>query len=547
MNGGNVQSAAIGLPFGRYRLIGQLGAGGMAVVYRAVVDGPRGFRRDVVIKRMLTEYAEDPQFINMMASEARLCALLRHPNIVQVSEFGEVEGEYYIAMELVDGSDLNGVMKRCRQAQRVPPVDAIAFIVSEVAGALGYAHTLCDETGQPLSIVHRDISPSNIMVTPAGIVKLLDFGIAKAATHLHAERTRTGTIKGKLSYMSPEQALGEPLDGRSDLFALGTVFYECLTSSRLFKGENDAETLTRICEQQIAPPSAYAPGIPADLDAVVLKMLARPRDERFQTGDEVVAALQPILARIGSDARALARFLATVATPARPTGTGPSTVIDLSPQETRPHSAPPTPTPAPAPSIEQSHSSQLVAGSLEKSFSALFSRKKPPVALMAGGIGVLVLIAGGLMLRSPKHAAPPVTTAAAPVATAMAAPTPPIAPAAVPKPAVAAPTAPNSAAASVELSVFGSLGAEVLVDGRSLGTIPLAEALPRHSGPHQLTVRKPGYVTLTRSVDSDEDATVRITLVPKPHKAATPGATKAAANGKHKQFDPEVIDDPFKH
>ncbi|HWE29549.1 MAG TPA: serine/threonine-protein kinase, partial [Polyangia bacterium] len=308
----------------------------MAVVYRAVVDGPRGFRRDVVIKRMLTEYAEDPQFINMMASEARLCALLRHPNIVQVSEFGEVEGEYYIAMELVDGSDLNGVMKRCRQAQRVPPVEAIAFIVSEVAGALGYAHALCDEAGQPLSIVHRDISPSNIMVTPAGIVKLLDFGIAKAATHLHAERTRTGTIKGKLSYMSPEQALGEPLDGRSDLFALGTVFYECLTSSRLFKGENDAETLTRICKQEIAPPSTYAPGIPADLDAVVLKMLARPRDERFQTGDEVVAALQPILARIGSDARALARFLATVAAPARPTGTGPSTVIDLSPQETRP-------------------------------------------------------------------------------------------------------------------------------------------------------------------------------------------------------------------
>ena len=163
------------------------------------------------------------------------------------------------------------------------PVGAACHLVTEVARALAYAHALTDADGRPLEIVHRDISPSNVMVTPAGIVKLLDFGIAKAATHLHAERTRTGTIKGKLSYMSPEQALGEPLDGRSDLFALGTVFYECLTSSRLFKGENDAETLTRICEQQIAPPSSYAPGIPADLDAVVLKMLARPRDERFQT------------------------------------------------------------------------------------------------------------------------------------------------------------------------------------------------------------------------------------------------------------------------
>ena len=532
MAGGNVQSAAIGLPFGRYRLIGQLGAGGMAVVYRAVVDGPRGFRRDVVIKRMLSEYAEDPQFINMMASEARLCALLRHPNIVQVSEFGEVEGEYYIAMELVDGSDLNGVMKRCRQAQRVPPVEAIAFIVSEVAGALGYAHALCDEAGQPLSIVHRDISPSNVMVTPAGIVKLLDFGIAKAATHLHAERTRTGTIKGKLSYMSPEQALGEPLDGRSDLFALGTVFYECLTSSRLFKGENDAETLTRICEQQILPPSSYVPGIPADLDAVVLKMLARPREERFQTGDEVVAALQPILARIGSDSRALARFLATVAAPVR--GSGPSTVIDLSmgrePQETRPHQSP----------AEQTPSSQLVAGSIERSQSALsvlLLRKRPPVALMAAGIGALAVVAGWLLFRGPHHQAPPAVVTAP-------APTPPPIPSAPtpPPPAVAAVPTP----ASVELSVFGSLGAEVLIDGRLLGTIPLAEALPRHSGPHQLTVRKTGYTTLTRSIDSDEDATVRITLTPKTHKPATAGATKPATSGKHKQFDPEVIDDPFR-
>jgi serine/threonine protein kinase len=532
MGGGNVQSAAIGLPFGRYRLVGQLGAGGMAVVYRAVVDGPRGFRRDVVIKRMLSEYAEDPQFINMMASEARLCALLRHPNIVQVSEFGEVEGEYYIAMELVDGSDLNGVMKRCRQAQKVPPVEAVAFIISEVASALGYAHALADEAGEPLQIVHRDISPSNVMVTPAGIVKLLDFGIAKAATHLREERTRTGTIKGKLSYMSPEQALGEPLDGRSDLFALGTVFYECLTASRLFKGENDAETLTRICEQVIAPPSAYVPGIPAELDAVVLKMLARPREERFQTGDEVVAALQPILARIGSDSRALSRFLATVAAPVRAT-TGPSTVVDLQPQETRSRQA----------LDEHTHSSQLVVGALEERPAA----RRPPIALMAGGLAALVLLAGFLLLRGPHHPAP---TAAAPTAAvvastpaAVAATPTPVAAAGAKTAAVVTPAAPGN----VELSVFGSLGAEVLIDGRLLGTIPLAEALPRHSGAHQLTVRRAGFVTTTRSIASDEDATLRITLVPRPHKTTTAAVKPAATTGgKRRNFDPEVIDDPFR-
>src|SRR3954471_21142995 len=160
--------AIAGLPFGRFRLVQQLGAGGMAVVYRALVDGPDGRDRELVIKRMLSTLVDDPRFVSMMASEARLCSMLRHPNIVQVSEFGQVDGEYYIAMELVEGADLASVMKRCRLLGRTPPVDAVCHVIRELAGALAYAHSLCDDQGDPLEIVHRDVSPANIMVTPEG-------------------------------------------------------------------------------------------------------------------------------------------------------------------------------------------------------------------------------------------------------------------------------------------------------------------------------------------------------------------------------------------
>ncbi|HEX4462271.1 MAG TPA: serine/threonine-protein kinase, partial [Polyangia bacterium] len=269
--------------FGRYRLLEELGAGGMAVVTRAVVDGPKGFEREIVIKRILREHSYHPSFARMLATEARLSARLRHPGIVQVHEFGEVDGEYYLAMELVEGCDLSALVKACKARQLKLPLGVAAYIVSQVASALAYAHALTDDDGQPLGIVHRDVSPSNIMVTPLGGVKLLDFGIAKVTDKLREDQTRTsvGSLKGKLSYLSPEQCEGRELDGRSDIFALGIVFYELMTLDRLYRGKTEIETMSLIRAGNVEPPSARVAGIPPDVDALVLRMLAPTPDERF--------------------------------------------------------------------------------------------------------------------------------------------------------------------------------------------------------------------------------------------------------------------------
>lgn len=296
--------------FGRYRLCEQLGAGGMAVVHRAVADGPWGFARAVVIKRIVHERSHDPTFVNMLACEARLCGLLHHPNIVQVHEFGEVNGEHYLAMELVEGADLTRIIRASLLTRRAMDPGLVCHIVTELAEALAYAHSLTDEEGRPLEIVHRDISPSNIMLTTQGAVKLLDFGIAKAASHIWEEHARSGTFSGKLSYMSPEQAEGLPTDRRSDIFSLGVVFHECLTMKRLFKGETDLETLCLVRRARAPRPSELVRDLDPEIDAVVLKMLAPSPADRYQSCDDVVAALTPLTHRLNVDAGAVRRFVA---------------------------------------------------------------------------------------------------------------------------------------------------------------------------------------------------------------------------------------------
>jgi serine/threonine protein kinase len=279
--------------FGRYRLLEQLGYGGMARVFRAVVDGPKGFAHELCIKRIRPEHSRNDRFVNMLASEARLCGLLRHPSIVQVHEFGEVEGDYYLAMELVEGHTLITVLRALARSARRMPVGVACHVINELAGALGYAHALADGEGRRLEIVHRDVSPSNIMLGALGTVKLLDFGIAKAAAHLRDEHTTTGTLKGKLGYMSPEQAEGLAVDSRSDLFALGVVFWELLTQRRLFAGNSDLEQLRMVREAKVEPPSRVVSGIDPAVDAVVLKLLARLPDQRYARGEDVMAALTP--------------------------------------------------------------------------------------------------------------------------------------------------------------------------------------------------------------------------------------------------------------
>jgi serine/threonine protein kinase len=294
-----------GSVFGRYRLLRELGRGGMGVVYRAVVEGPQGFARSCVIKRIVPHLSSDEGFAHSLAAEARLSGLLVHPGIVQVYEFGVVNGEYYLAMEYVDGISLWQVARRCEQTNRTVPPGVACFLIAELAVALGYAHALRGDDGRALEIVHRDVSPSNVMLGRAGMVKLLDFGIARAASHMRDANTRTGTLKGKFAYMSPEQAEGLTIDGRSDLFALGVLFWEALTQRRLFSGGDDLQTLRLVREAKVAPT-----GIDAELDAVLLKTLSRDPAQRWSTGDELAAALQPIAHRLGGNLFSMRRFVA---------------------------------------------------------------------------------------------------------------------------------------------------------------------------------------------------------------------------------------------
>ena len=304
MSATTLRGGGEGEMFGRYRLVRELGRGGMGVAYRAVSEGPQGFARTCVIKRIVPHLSSDAGFISSLVAEAKLSGMLVHPGIVQVYELGQVEGEYYVAMEYVDGLSLWQAMKRCLQMGRTMPPGVVAYLISEMAVALGYAHALDDDSGRPLGIVHRDVSPSNVMLGRTGTVKLLDFGIARAAGQLSDHATRTGTLKGKFAYMSPEQAEGHDIDRRSDLFALGVLFWEALTLKRLFAGADDMQTLRLVREAKATPT-----GIDPKIDEVLLKLLARDPEARWSSGDDVAHALQPIAHRLEGNTFSTRRFV----------------------------------------------------------------------------------------------------------------------------------------------------------------------------------------------------------------------------------------------
>jgi serine/threonine-protein kinase len=295
--------------FGRYVLLDRIGAGGMAEVFRAVMPGVEGFQRTFVVKRILGERAKSPYFVDMFVQEARINALLHHPNIVQVFDFGNVGGTYFLAMEYVRGRDVSEILRRLRNHDRPCPVGIATFIAHEVAAALGYAHALTGSDGTPLHIVHRDISPSNIICLRAGGVKLLDFGIAKAIGEPEVEKTGQGMFKGKLSYIAPERIKDLPVDGRSDLFSLGVVLWELLAGQKLFRGKSDLQTLKNVAEMEIPAPSALRPDVPPELDRVVLKALARDPALRYPTGQALAEDLDRVLESLRYQTRALPDLL----------------------------------------------------------------------------------------------------------------------------------------------------------------------------------------------------------------------------------------------
>ncbi len=267
----------------------------MAEVYKGRIQGPAGFERVFVVKRILPHLSEEPTFIRMFVEEAKLSARLNHPNIVQIFELGSVEGEYFISMEYIRGRDLADTMRAIWKTMGPPRPELVAYVGREACRALSYAHSLTDDSGNPLGMIHRDVSPSNIMLSYEGGVKLLDFGIAKALGEA-PETTKSGTMKGKYAYMAPEQTEGgDDVDSRIDIFSCGIVLHEVLTGRRLFKGANDIQTIERVRRCEVPPPSFQNPMCPPELDNVVLKALARNREDRFATAGEMADALDDVV------------------------------------------------------------------------------------------------------------------------------------------------------------------------------------------------------------------------------------------------------------
>ncbi len=264
-------------------------------MFKARIQGPAGFERTFVVKRILPHLSDDPSFTKMFIDEAKIAAKLSHPNIVQVFELGSVDDEYFMSMEYVRGHDLAETMRTLWARVGPPRPELVAYVGREMCRALAYAHEFTSEDGQVLGMIHRDISPSNVMLSYDGAVKILDFGIAKALGGEAVEETKSGTLKGKFAYMAPEQTVSNEIDRRIDIFATGIVLHEILTGRRLFKGENDMQTIERVRTCQVAPPSLFNPLCPPELDQIVLQALARNRDERYQSASEMADALDDVV------------------------------------------------------------------------------------------------------------------------------------------------------------------------------------------------------------------------------------------------------------
>lgn len=277
------------VPFGKYLLMGLIARGGMAEVYRA---RSRTSTRLYAIKCMRPQLAKETRFVEMFVREGKLAVLLENENIVRTYEIGRTEGRYFIAMEYIGGKDLTQVLRRCQEQGARIPVPHACFIAAKMAEGLHYAHTLSDGDGRPLAIVNRDVSPSNVRIGYDGEVKLLDFGIAQAMVKFTSE---IGVLKGKFSYMSPEQIRGMPVDARTDVFSTGIILHEMLTTEKLFRGDTEFQLMERVRNAEVVPPSKFNRRVPEELDRVVLKALARDVADRYQSAAELAQDLYRFL------------------------------------------------------------------------------------------------------------------------------------------------------------------------------------------------------------------------------------------------------------
>jgi serine/threonine-protein kinase len=308
---------------GKYAIVRRLAFGGMAEVLLARLIGPDEFSRHVVIKRVLPQFLEDGEFIAMFRDEARIMAQLYHGNIVQIIELGEADGQYYLVLEHVDGQSLSATQRALLHRSQHWSIGEVAYVIAEVARALDYAHNKRGPDGAPLLLVHRDVTPSNILLSYEGFVKLADFGIARARARISSTRGGAGVLKGKLSYTAPETILREEVEPRSDFFSLGAVAHEMLTGKRLFSSDSEWHTIRRLTTEDMPPPSATNPEVPARLDALVMRMLEKDPARRPSRGLEIAEELAPLAAGTPPAAEQVARTLARMFAPRARTASQP--------------------------------------------------------------------------------------------------------------------------------------------------------------------------------------------------------------------------------
>jgi serine/threonine-protein kinase len=440
-----------GRRLGRYEVLAQLASGGMATVYAARAQGVAGFERLVAIKVLHPHLAHDDEFISMFLDEARLAARIRHPNVVPTLDISDSQGDgYFLVMEYIEGDHFGSLLREAARAGKNVPASVALRVVVDALEGLGAAHTLADADGKPLGIVHRDISPHNILVGTDGTARITDFGVAKAEVRLSS--TRDGQFKGKLAYMAPEQASSGFADQRSDLFGMGVVLWEALVGRRLFKAENNGELLNRLLYAPIPAPSEYVPEL-APLDGVLAKALERDAEGRFQTASEFVDAIEEAASAVGGVAnqRVVGRAVKELLGPKiEREAVGIRSAIDSLGRSELSSAAIPRPEPtgmiglaqsgerassASQPSqVRRAAPEDMTMGAKPSNLPSeehAAPSRAPLVAGIAAGIVAVALLAaagiGWVMLRDPEGAST-ATTPAAPAAPATAAPTAPAAP-----------------------------------------------------------------------------------------------------------------------
>jgi len=505
--------------FGKFELVEQIGKGGMATVHRAILRGMGGFEREVVIKRILTELTRDEHFVNMFIEEAKLSALLDHPNIVQVYDFGLIDDHYYLSMEYIQGLTLLKLRKSHRR--RSPfPAEAAAYILHQVCLGLDYTHRLSRD-GQPLGLVHRDVSPSNVMVSAHGEVKLLDFGIAKAVEAIDNEQTRTGTLKGKWSYMSPEQVVGAQVTFRSDIFACGIVLWELLSGRRLFKDKTDFLTLSNVANARVPPLSTYREDLHPVFDEVCQRALARNPQDRYGSAEEMADHLWTCLAERPCSNSTLSAMVGSLMQ---------DNTVELQTDMLQEVSGSSSAS-ASATSRPQSKESftSLPAGEQELVEPAL-TRGRLLISLATGGFALATLVVVGVLCMMQPPARPPTPAAQLPAPR----PVPAGQPAApIPTPARIRPTPPTRPAPTlVQILVVSTPSRATLRLGTKAevrGVTPLMLALPRSSKPMEVVATRPNYLLLRHRMVPDHDQKVEFVLEKaRPPTSAAPQPNKDA-------------------